>query len=617
MRPLGACLVVCGVLLVPVSRAAERPKLDARLRVPGAGAPLRVYVEVAGTTPAVLAALAAHGLEVELVNAELGLVQGRVAPERLGTLAALPLVTRVRPADRARRRSGAVTSEGDAAARGDVARATGLTGAGVVVGVISDGVDGLAEARAAGELPALTVPSDPRCRLGSGDEGTALLEIVHDLAPGAALLVSGAATSLEFIDAVRCLVAAGAHVIVDDLGFFGEPFFAVGPVARAVREAVARGVVFVSAAGNDALGHVEQYYRTGTCPGRHHWNLVDCTNEVVLAPGETLECVLQWNDPFAESANDYDLVVVDEAGAPLAAGDAPQDGLADPIEEVAWTNPDAAARTVALEIRRVHGEGRLLELFCAGGAMRHVTPAGSVVGHPALPEAIAVGAIDVLEPGLDVVEPFGSRGPARFFFPLATVPKPDLVAFDFVSTSRPGFAPFAGTSAAAPHVAAVAALLLEKNRFLSSARVREALVASAVDLRPRGADPAAGAGRLDAAAALALVPSPECVADGDCDPTATCPIDTCREGICAHSEVRGLGAPACVQERVPRAVAQRFARACHLAATRLNRRAAAVLARAAGLVRRAAGGRLSRACSDAVGASLARARRRLDQVGAP
>ena len=103
----------------------------------------------------------------------------------------------------------------------------------------------------------MTVP-DGGCPRGSGDEGTALLEIVHDVAPGAQLLFAGPADSLEMVDAVECLTAAGANVIVDDLGFFGEPYFEDGPVATAVRAAVQAGVSYHSSAGNEAAEHLEQ-----------------------------------------------------------------------------------------------------------------------------------------------------------------------------------------------------------------------------------------------------------------------------------------------------------------------------------------------------------------------
>src|SRR4030095_14250481 len=133
-----------------------------------------------------------------------------------------------------------------------------VDGTDVRVCLRSDGIDSLQEAQPTNDLPDVVVPNDARCQRGVGDEGTALLEIVHDVAPSAKLLFSGPASSLDMIDAVQCLTDAGADVIVDDLGVFGEPFFEDGPVAAAVDAAVTAGVSYHSSAGNEAAEHVEE-----------------------------------------------------------------------------------------------------------------------------------------------------------------------------------------------------------------------------------------------------------------------------------------------------------------------------------------------------------------------
>src|SRR5262249_54871255 len=164
------------------------------------------------------------GGRIERSRMARGRVQARVDASALETLAGFWWVRAIRGVDRAVPRVGRVTTQGDAAGRADELRAQGLDGTGVVVGVISDGIDSVRDAQATNDLPDVGVPSDGRCQKGAGDEGTALLEIVHDVAPGAKLLFSGPASSLDMIDSVACLVDAGANVIVDDLGFFGEPY---------------------------------------------------------------------------------------------------------------------------------------------------------------------------------------------------------------------------------------------------------------------------------------------------------------------------------------------------------------------------------------------------------
>src|SRR5262249_61989877 len=94
-----------------------------------------------------------------------GPVQARVDPSALDTLAGFWWVRAIRSADRAVVRSGRVTTEGDAASRADILRAGGVNGNGVVVGVISDGIDSVADAQATQDLPPdVTVPNDSRCQ---------------------------------------------------------------------------------------------------------------------------------------------------------------------------------------------------------------------------------------------------------------------------------------------------------------------------------------------------------------------------------------------------------------------------------------------------------------------
>ena len=485
------------------------------------------------------------GLAVERVDRQTLRAEGRAQLADVCRLAELPCVASLRPVRPGRLRIGAATSEGDAASRAALVRAQGYDGSGVVVGVISDGVDHAADARSTGDLPSVTIPADSRCGRGKGDEGTALLEIVHDLAPGARLLFSsGSDTPMTFIDSVACLAAAGANVIVDDLGFLDQPFFEDGDIATAVRGAVRAGVSYHSAAGNEAFAHLEQMYRPG--PNDFHDFLggpVDEGDDVSVGPSGSVTCILQWNDPFRGSANDYDLYVFDAAKRVVALSANTQTGADDPLEIVTFSNPAPVGQTFKVAIHKAAGAARLLKLFCLDAAAeQYFTPAGSIVGQPALREVVAVGAIDVSDPGLDTVEAFSSEGPARIFFPAPeTRPKPDVVAFDGVSISNAGgfplcppFCRFFGTSAAAPHSAAVAALLLSKNAAFTPAEIQDLLRATAADIGAAGPDDASGAGRIDA---LAAAQAAECAGDLDCADGNVCTTDRCERARCRHDAV--------------------------------------------------------------------------------
>ena len=522
---------------------------------------LHVYLDCSPLGATELQKLQQAGVRIERIQMARGRVQARVDASALETLAGFSWVRAIRSVDRPVTRVGAVTTQGDAASRADVLRAQGLDGTGVVVGVISDGIDSLEAAQATNDLPDVVVPNDGRCQKGAGDEGTALLEIVHDVAPGAKLLFSGPASSLDMVDAVECLTDAGANVIVDDLGFFGEPYFEDGPVAAAVDAAVRAGVSYHSSAGNEAQEHLEEdFFPAAGSNGELHdfaAGAGDVFNGVVVPAGGALTCILQWNDPFGGAADDYDLILLDANFNLVAESIDPQVGAQDPIELVAVVNQTNTDQLANVLVQRFAGEPRRLELFCLGAAaLEHGTAAGSIFGHPALSSVVAVGAVDVHDPGLDDVEAFSSHGPARIDFPRLEIrAKPDLVAFDGVAISNAGgfpfcppFCAFFGTSAAAPHSAGVAALLLDKDPTLTPAEVQAALTQGAVDIGAQGFDDASGFGRIDALASAetstdstststtttstsststSTLAAPPCTSDDECADDDACTVDVC------------------------------------------------------------------------------------------
>src|SRR5207248_9944484 len=88
---------------------------------------------------------------------------------------------------------------------------------------------------------------------GGSDEGRAMLQIVHDIAPGANLAFYTAFNSeADFAAGILALAAAGCKVICDDVSYFDEPFFQNGTVAQAIETVEAQGVVYLTAAGNNA-----------------------------------------------------------------------------------------------------------------------------------------------------------------------------------------------------------------------------------------------------------------------------------------------------------------------------------------------------------------------------
>jgi len=287
-----------------------------------------------------------------------GMVHAAVPVDKLDAVAALPWVAAVRPASRPRVDAGPITSEGVALHRADIAQRIGLNGRGQRVGAMSDGVTSLAESVAKGELPPDVKVIDP----GAGDEGTGMLEIVHDQAPGAKLLFTGTGRTLEdHVAGLRKLAAAGANLITEDLAFDDEPAFQQG-LAASTAEALARSGVWVSSSsGNLGARHTPRVQAIGTghtpddlpaasitgCPTVPQ-NAVavaggtDTSFDLLLGAHGLLLATLQWSEPRAifptpgrGGFTDLNLYILDQNGRCLGVSNAPQaNGVGDTIEQV-------------------------------------------------------------------------------------------------------------------------------------------------------------------------------------------------------------------------------------------------------------------------------------------
>jgi subtilisin-like proprotein convertase family protein len=238
---------------------------------------------------------------------------------------------------------------------------------------------------------------------------------------------------------------------------------------------------------------------------------------------------LFWADPFGGSANDYDLYILNSTlTTVLDASTDVQDGDDDPIET---TFPGAFAGERVVVVR-FSGERRALHLNNFGGQFGIAT-SGSTHGHNSASDAFGVAAVNAatanggpfIGGATNPIELFSSDGFRRVFFDSAGTAykpgkflfgnnggqqrkKPDVTAADGVQTNTPGFAPFFGTSAAAPHAAAIAGLIKSARPRLKPNRIRTALTRSALDIEAFGRDRDSGFGILDAFAALSDVNAP-------------------------------------------------------------------------------------------------------------
>ena len=513
------------------------------LRLDGGGAvQVDVTLDGDGPAPALLAAL---GVVVEHHRPDLGRAQYRVPASVLANVAVLPGVRFLALPTYGRSATGSRLSEGDAALRADQLRSTrGLGGDGVRVGVIADGIDGITQSQASGDAPQISPQQAFSSRgIADGAEGTAMIEIVHDLAPGASIGFANAATDLDMMEAVNFL-AANSDIVVDDLGFF-FPDDQQSAISRNTAAALNNPAwpirAYFTSVGNWARRHYSGQFLPGP-NGRttlgldfdgavHQFSAgagtsdaqgrgTSTSNELFLDTGDFVDAVLFWDDPWGGSTNDYDLYLLDPAGNIVEFSVAGQGSfVGTPRERFVYQNdgPPGFFRLVVQNFED-RAQRRTLELFVfdaprlpgADTTLNFNTRASSMLAQSdAGGGVISLGALVVDDPALDAIRPYSSEGPTN-----NGVTKPDAASVDGVSVTGNGGFPstFFGTSAAAPHAAALTALLLEARPSLLAApgdsaaqeraSLRSILLASAIDLGAPGTDNVFGAGRLDAIAAV-------------------------------------------------------------------------------------------------------------------
>ena len=448
-----------------------------------------------------------------------GIAVAWVQVKNLEVLAAQAGVRQIRSVMPPITKAGSATTEGDGIHRtADVRTTYSQSGSGMTVGIISDGVNTRATAQASGDLPAdgsgLTVLSD----IMGGDEGTAMLEIVHDMIPSADLYFHDhGANVVAFNTAIDNLIAAGCKVVCDDIGWLTEPFYEDGTVASHVTSMLAANdIIYVSSAGNAGSSHYQgDYCQLGT--GTQH----DCSCGGASGPylyvnmpvGGSVIVVLQWNDQFGASGNDYDLYLHDGTSV-VASSTATQSGTGDPLEAFQYTAVTAGDHMIIID--KYSGVAKNLEVYIYPSNSyvyaNNITPVDAIFGHPAVPGALGVGAIAANDPGNDDIETFSSQGPVTISYPSSeSRAKPDICGIDGVAvTGAGGFSnPFYGTSAAAPHVAAVCAQLWAQYPGMTGNQIRDAVKSTAVDLGTAGFDTVFGSGRADALNAFQSLDSGE------------------------------------------------------------------------------------------------------------
>ena len=451
---------------------------------------------------------------------------------------------------------GSITSQGYPVHRANAVIAGGVNGAGVKVGVLSDSASAarVLALIASGDLPGNTVVLPGQAGPTTGeDEGTAMMEIVHDMAPGAQIFFatadSGQTQTATNIRTLR--YTYGCDIIVDDFSYFAESVFQDGTIADAVNDVVSDGGMYFSSAANSGnlTSGTSGTWEGDFTPGGTNALIsllegvpVPLLNFGTVSSPQTYDTLTQaassgvwlhWADPNAGSNNDYDLFLFDATGTVLKGYSAStQSGTQDPLEYVyPSSNCSTASPTgycpaigdrivVALYSgapRAIHidTERARVSIGTAGATFGHNSGASTFSMAAVYWNSARRGAIPFTGGAANPDETFSSDGPRTIFYypdgtPISpgnflfatgggtTLIKPDAAAADGVSTATPGFLPFFGTSAAAPHAAGIAALVKSANPSLTNVQILQTLRTTALDNMEPGVDRDSGYGILSA-----------------------------------------------------------------------------------------------------------------------
>ena len=414
-------------------------------------------------------------------------------------------------------------------ARNSIAGSNG-EGNNIKVCVISDSVDHLADEQNRGWLGPVAVPpgqdninpnpGTPGTSTylpGHTGEGTAMLEIIHAVAPDARLeFATSDPDEAAALQNIATFIAqpntpgydrqyGGCSIIVDDIDFGTESPFQDGApdsLSRAVMDASANNIPWFSSAGN--IGNL-QSSNSGTWEGDFngsppdpvsgfsaaqfgsgsYYDQINFASDSTTNTAEPQQAFLWWNDPPGHATNDYILIVEDASYAAISIADATIDGNEQPMQAaLVPTN----AKYIQI-LKRAGAADRFLHLQLTNGAKLSIATAGAIFGHQASTAtfAFSVGAVSAYNrttafaPGAETVDSWSSDGPRQLFYTASgaaitpndlthtggtLVQKPDFLAADCVNTGIYGpptaFRPFCGTSAASAQAAGIAALLLSR-----------------------------------------------------------------------------------------------------------------------------------------------------------
>ena len=358
----------------------------------------------------------------------------------------------------------AVVSEGVGLTVAPPWQAAGYTGQGIKIAILDTGFSGFEGMRGV-ELPSsITFRSFHRLGIGGGGttHGTAVAEIIFDLAPAASFLLVNFDAG-GFDQAVDYLIAEDVDIVNMSAGWTLGPFDGTSPPAKAVDRAVQSGIAWVNSVGNYADTHYGGTIIDGDADGWFDFQDMPSPpgptelDEFLVPAGSPFSVDLTWQ-PDARLI-DLDLCVYDLAPInPVEFRCSTQISLSGTpsVESVLVPEVFGQDRLFGFAVYDANGNaaGIRFDVIADGAENLEFRQAERSLAVPAdVERVLSVGAVAWNAPS--VVEFYSSQGPTA-----DGRVKPDLLAAARVSTQSLGPGEFIGTSASAPHVTGMAAIYL-------------------------------------------------------------------------------------------------------------------------------------------------------------
>ncbi len=449
-------------------------------------------ITVEGDVQRVVDLITANGGDVR--NVVDGYIEAFVPASALPALAAVGGVTWAREMARPFRTTGRTTSSGVGAHFANDWHAQGITGRGVKVGVIDttttftskDGFYGLVGAQSDGDLPQTIVgrcytdiskpTSDLSNCYGRGSlfslfagssHGTAVAEIVMDMAPDASLYIANPGTWADLHSTVQWMKQQGVQVIVYSVvwafhgGADGVSPHPISPL-NTVKWAADNGILWVNGAGNYGQRAWYGPFNDSDNDKKHEFLSGNECQSFSMRKDDSVAINLRWDDTWGGASKDLAIHFVKDpctAAETLVASESdPQSGGAShfPAEYRRFTAPQTGRFGIQIVLKSGSAPSWIQVIRFGYGTLPIATARGSIASPGDSPHQGVLAVAGAKSHIKYTPEPYSSQGPTP-----DNRQKPDITGATNVATNRGGV--FAGTSAAAPHIGGLAALILQQS----------------------------------------------------------------------------------------------------------------------------------------------------------